>query len=408
MGLLAGEIPYKNVETIELKGDVVMINKEKEESVLKKYARRSKHIKKSKSLHAATRGRLCFAFDFGAFATKIAIVKVTKSKLEFRKLLTVENDSSTYEVGASDVKGLEQRIARALKRTGITASGHLGLCTVGVNHYITRLLEIPFVEERERQGLVAYEMGRSLSLDVDTYFFQHIVQKVYEKNGRQMCSVWVTALPKERCEAYYSLLEALKLKPLTLDINVNGMMRFFKKDTVINGQVSNAVVATVDLGRTGTEVSMYTNGMYTQGGFIPIGEEHFVSDVRAVLGVSAVDVANPNKLTVRPQEVYNILHQTKTSESARAFACNVEAWISEINTEIKRSYIHSDSETVSHLYLYGGSLQLVWLRPYLEKVLGIPTTVIHKSACYPLPDKIPQLPNTIPQFLNTLNLFLSS
>ena len=94
------------------------------------------------------------------------------------------------------------------------------------------------------------------------------------------------------------------------------------------------------------------------------------------------------------------------SENARVFRENIEEWLSAVNDAIKRYSLSHTSSQISHIYLYGGSPQVKWLKTYMEKYLGVTTTVVQQLDCIKIPDEYDQSDNTVPQFLNVLNLLL--
>lgn len=365
-----------------------------------------KSKKQTKSFLAECKGKTCFAFDFGEYATKIAVGKIAKGKIEIRDILVVENDERTAKVDESSMKELFSRISRALAQHNLSTSGQIGMCTVGNRQYISRQFDIPYAEEHDRQGLVAYEMSQSLFLDIDSYFFQHKVLRVFEKDSVKMCTVWAVAVPQTLCNSYYKLLELLKLRPLVMDLNVNGMERFLNTDHALASCAHNSTLAVIDYGMRGTEIEIYEKGQHQEGFHIDIGDGRLVVAAKGVLGVQVADIHNSNKLVVPPQSVYEILKAAQTSQTARGFRSAVEEWLTEINTVIKRYNINHPGQPVSMLFLSGGSPQFPWLKVYLEKHLGIPVNIISTLDCVAFSSKARLSGNPVPQCINALGLFL--
>ncbi len=373
---------------------------------MKNYLEQAAARKKvKKTFLAECKGKLCFAFDFGEYATKIAVAKVTKDKVEIKNLIVVENDENHTRIDDSNIKEWRAKLSRVLAQHSLNTYGQIGLCSIGSRGYISRQLEIPYVKDEDREGLVAHEMSQILSLDVDSYLFQHKVKDIYESNGVQMCTVWAAAVSKKTCDNYYELLESLKLNPLVMDININGLERLFAADRGLEAQVQDKTVAVVDYGIRSTEVSMFEGGIYRQGSNINLGEGRLVTAAKNVLGVQISNIHNGNKLVVSPQVIYDILKQAQTSDPARMFMTVVEDWISEINSAIKRYNINHPGKEVEALLLYGGSLQFPWLKAYLERYLDVPTTVVTALDCAAISGKTELTSNTIPQFLNAIGLF---
>lgn len=378
------------------------------EKIMEKKTRPATIKKKTKSAKKITdelKGKLCFAFDFGEYATKIVVAKIAKGKINVKHLLVVENDERKSKIDSSNIKDWRAKLLRELSQNNISASGHVAVCTVGSRYYISRQLEIPYAEDADLQGLVAYEMSQSLSLDMDSYYFQHKLLSVSERNGGKVCSVWVAALQKTVCDSYYELLDSLRLKPLVLDININGLERIFVADQALNALAKDSVVATVDLGIRSTEVNIFKNGVYVQGANVDIGDGKLVSAAKSVLGIQIADIHNGSKLIVKPQIIYDITRQTG-SANAKAFVSVVEEWLTEINGVIKRHNISYPTAPITKILLYGGSPQQIWLKPYLEKYLGVSAFMVQNFDCCSIPSALVQGSNTLPQCLNAISLLL--
>lgn len=362
--------------------------------------------KKEKDFGAKVKGKLCFAFDFGEYATKIVVAKINKGKVEIRNMLVVENDEREAKVDKANLKSWKAKISRALSQNNISPAGQIGLCTVNSHNYIGRQMEIPYAEEEDRQGLVAYEMSQRLSLDMDAHLFQHKLLRTYENNGVKMCSVWATAVSKDLCEAYFQLLESLRLQPLIMDVNVNGMERLFSMDRAFHALTSKSVVATIDYGIRGSEVNIYEQGRYLQGSYVECGDGKLVAAAKNMLGAQIADIHNGNKLIIPPQKVYEIMTKADQSEMAQLVLTTVEEWLSSINDVVKRYNVTYPTQPIARLLIYGGSPQLVWLRAYLERYLQIPTTIIQASELFQPSKKLAPTGSALSQFLNAMNLLL--
>ena len=367
-----------------------------------------KFKKHEKSFLSQVNGKLCFAFDFGEYATKIAVASVSKKKIDIKNMLLVEHDDKLYQLSPSSLPEYKKQIQSVLQKAGLSTAGNVGLVTVNSRKLISRRMEVPYASDEDRDGIVAFEMSEDLALNIDDYYFQHKVDRVYEKNDVQVCSVWAAALAKETCDTYARLLEELRLKPLVMDVDANSVGRILTMDPGISSQVAGRTFAVIDYGMRGTEVSIYQNGVLMQTSNIDLGDRRLVDAAKAVLGNQIVDIHNQNKLIVPPQEIYGILHSSLTaqSENARVFTDAVEEWLSEINAIVKRYNLEYTVNPIDGMLLYGGSLQLGWLKAYLEKYIRVPTSIVSSASFCSVSKRVKQTENMIPQFLNTLGLFL--
>lgn len=349
---------------------------------------------------------LCYSFDFGEYATKIAIGSVKGDKVYIKHLIVIENNEKTTRLSDYTIDEYKKIIIKELRKRNITPAKNYAMCTINCNHYISRELEIPHLKVADRQGLVAYEMSTKLELDIDTYFFNHKVKSVYNVEEEEMCRVWGVAVKKDICERYFKIIKSLKLKPIVMDVNINGVEALFNYDQKYNQQVSNQTVAVIDYGKSNTEISIFKKGKFDNLICLEIGEERLVQAAKSVLGVQITDIHNTNKLIVSSQNIYDILKQPKNNYNKELFLTEVEQWISEINISIKRYNLKNHIDPISKVYIYGGSLQLLWLKVYLEKYINVQVDIISNLEKFIIPDKYIVANNTIPQFLNALNIFL--
>ncbi len=359
--------------------------------------------KAGKELFSEAHGKTCFAFDFGEYAIKIAVGKPGRNSVSVRQLILIENDENLTRVTSSNVKDWRAKITRTLNLSNISTSGQVAFCSLPGRSCISRNMEIPFASNEDLQGIVSYNMSQNLSLDPDAYSFQYRINNVYEKNGVKMCSVWAAAIQREQCDAYFDLLDSMKLKPLAMDINVNGFERFIANNSVMRDECSGRVIAAIDYGMRGTDISIYRNGEFVQVDTISNGDGILVSAVKSILGMQVTDIHNSNKLVVSPQEVYNILTNAKDSEEAANFLELVSDWLNQISGVISKYDIEHPDEKVSRAYLYGGSPQVLWLKHFLNDTLNIPVSFIQSSDLFEFSDRINTSGTAVSQFLNALN-----
>lgn len=361
---------------------------------------------KEKSIIDVMNGKTCFAFDFGDFATKIVMAKFSsKGKIEIKDVFVVENDDRSVKIEESNIKEWHNKLSKVINQNSLSTFGQYAVCTMSSRYYISRDLEVPYADEKDMLGLVSYEMCQSLSLDKDSYYFQYKVKSIEEKNGGKVCKVWVAALQKTICDAYYELLNSLHLNPLVMDINVDGLERLFVSEKTLSQIANNNVIATIDFGMHGTEINVFENGKYIQGSNNNIGDGKFVSAAKNVLGVQISDVHNGNKIIVDPRIIFGITAHKEVANS-KIFISILEEWLTEIAKSIKRYNISFPTAKISKIVMYGGSPQLVWLKQYLEKFIGIEVILVNSFECENIVISKDAKEINYSQFLNVLSLLL--
>ncbi len=375
------------------------------ENILKKKPSETK-AKPAASFRNAAKGKLIFAFDFGEYAVKIAMLKIKRGGVEIRHLFSVENRENLSRLDNNNVRSWRLLIQRAFSQRNIVPDNHIAVCTIGGKSFIHRQLEIPYAEEKDRAGLVENEMSQLLALDPAFYVFQHELLEVTGENEDKKCKVWAAAMPKETCNAAYELLRSLKLVPYVMDIHVNGIRRFLTADETVSAAVKGQTAACIDYGMTHTEISFIRDGRLLADTMIDVGDGRLVAEAKTALGTRIVDSANQNKIIVSPEEICNILNRAHTTPEERAFSAYIEDWLSKINTAISRFNFEHSSEPVKKLFIYGGSPQIVWLVQYLSVVTKLPSSILSQTSLYEMEYSTGDRRPDYSAYLNVLNLSL--
>ncbi len=358
------------------------------------------------SFRSTAMGKLLFAFDFGEFSVKVAVLKIKKTGIELRYLFSVENRENLTKLDSTNVRAWRTQIQKAFSSMNIIAEDHLAVCSIGGKAFIHRQIEIPYVEEKDRNGLVENEMSQMLALDTSTYVFQHEVIEVVETGEEKRLKVWAVAMPKETSAAAYELIRSLRLKPVVMDIHANGMRRFLKSDENMLAKNRNQTVACIDYGMTHTELLFIRDGELLGDTLIDEGDERLVSEARNAIGIRCTDPANPNKIIASPQDICNILNKAHTTAEERSFSLYVKDWLSKVNTAITRFNFDHPSDSVQKIYLYGGSPQNIWLVQYLQSVSRIPAEQITKTSLFNTEALVGSRRPDYSAYLNVLNLSL--
>lgn len=380
-----------------------------------KIAQKNAAKRKQSDFRRFAAGKIVFAFDFGEYSVKIAVLKILRSGgAEIRNLLTVENVEGLPRLDMNNLKNWRARIQRALSQRNLSADEHYAVCTFGSKTFIHRQLEIPYVEEKDRNGLVESEMSQLLALETGSYIFQHeVIEELVTRNAEnpeaeeeKKTRVWAVAMPRDTCTAAYNLLRSLKFRPLVMDIHANGIRRFLSADDFYAATTANETVACLDYGMTHTEVSFIRNGKLLGNALLDAGDGRLVSEAINAMGNRAVDTSNQFKLAVSPEEVCSLLTKEDVTAEERAFNISVEDWLSKISTAINRfNYDHPD-EPASRILIYGGSPQIIWLVQYIQMLVKLPADRITNSTLFQATGSLASKKIDYSTYLNALSLAL--
>lgn len=358
------------------------------------------------SVGTRTKNSMVFAFDFGEYAVKVAVFKVKRNKVTVRYLFTVENNENLGRLDMSNYRSWRTLIAKAFSSRNILMEDHFAVASIGGKYFIHRQMEIPFVDEKDRTGMVENEMSQLLALDASAYTFQHELLGTKGEGDEKKCIVWAAAMPRETCNAAYELLNALGLRPLALDIHCNGIRRFLTQDEKYAKTVAGHTVACIDYGMTHTELAFVRDGKLLADTMLDMGDERLVAEARSALGARITDPNNAHKIIVSPQEICNILNKAHTTPEERSFSVFVKEWLTRINTAITRFNYDHPEEPVELICMYGGSPQLIWLSQYVASVTHIPSEIISQSTLFEGEGQLAQAGINYQTYLNVLNLAL--
>lgn len=358
------------------------------------------------SVGARTKNSIVFAFDFGEYAVKAAVFKVKRNKVTIRYLFTVENNENLGRLDMSNYRSWRTLIAKAFSSRNILLEDHFAVASIGGKYIIHRQMEIPFVDEKDRAGMVENEMSQLLALDASVYTFQHELLGTKGEGEEKKCTVWAAAMPNETCNAAYELLSSLGLRPLALDIHCNGIRRFLTQDEKYAKKAAGHTVACIDYGMTHTELAFVRDGKFLADTMLDLGDERLVAEARSALGPRITDPNNAHKIIVSPQEICNILNKAHTTPEERSFSVFVKEWLTRINTAITRFNYDHPEEPVELICMYGGSPQLIWLSQYVASVTHIPSEIISQSALFEGEGQLAHAGINYQTYLNVLNLAL--
>lgn len=329
-------------------------------------------ITKQKNIFKRIGKKDIIAFDLGRFSTKVVVFKRHNNELKIKKILTIENEYDMTNLEPSNFTHWKEKIKTNLEKNGILLKKQFAMCSLSRKDYIGRVIDIPFIEGEDLDGLVSFEMCKLLSLDNDKYLFQYDVKKRYTKDDKEMCVVFAVAVAKSICEIYYNLFSELGMRPLLLDIDIKGLERAVTEDDVIHEVAKDKAIAFIDFGSLDTGIAIFNKGNLVQAQRISGGGDDLTVAVKNYLGEEVVDRKNPSKIIIAPQQVHDIIHDPNGAELKQEF----ENWISEINSYIKRYNLYRPNEEVKHIYVVGGNPQIIWIKLYLEKYLQVPVQTI--------------------------------
>jgi len=313
----------------------------------------------------------------------LKIVQVKKGK---NNMLSVVN----YGIGDTpkgcikngairDRDAVVAEINRVIKEHNINAR-EAKIVMSGTN-IISRVIMIDYVPEAEADRMIWQEIKDTIPVDLSANRIDYKILGTTTVNGQKKIKVFVTVVLKKIVDNYIELLNALKLKPLAVDIPSNSVSKFFQLDIDIgsvNGvkhhrkpKEDNNTYIVFDLGSETT--------------IINILKDKAPEFNRVILrGSSRIDLEIFKDLEMQPNEMQKAeLYKKRygisdTAVAGTEYICSqaakrvMDSIIKDIKMCIDFYLARCSGEHPSKIFLIGGGSQMKGIQEYFEEQLELP------------------------------------
>lgn len=159
------------------------------------------------------------------------------------------------------------------------------LVNISDQRLITRIVKVPYMEEKDLAGFVEMEIDDFLLVDLDSFEYDYRVLKKFEEEGRDYYNLLLAGAPRSLIEDWLKVIQAAGLSPLAIDIYPNTISRLFK-------EVKDVDVAVVDVGRNSTNFTVFEKGVIFLYACIPGGHGGIKDAVEGELAGALESVFN--------------------------------------------------------------------------------------------------------------------
>lgn len=163
-------------------------------------------------------------------------------KINLEKCLTLPLSGSEQE---PDLRNI-------IKASGLKAGKTI--VNISDQRLITRIVRVPYMEEKDLASFVEMEAGDFLLVDMDTFDYDYRVLKKFEEEGRDYYSLLLAGAPKSLTEYWINIIQDGGMSPMAIDIYPNTISRLFK-------EVKNVDAAVIDIGHSGTHFTVFEKGV---------------------------------------------------------------------------------------------------------------------------------------------------
>lgn len=307
------------------------------------------------------------SIDIGSRAIKFAEGTYNKGKLTISK--TAEISVPEYVIEGDriiNVDALAMTIENLLKSENLNSK--FNILTLNATGALIRDIDLPKASGKELDNMIKNELIQTHHIDESSIIQYKPVLSFKNENGAAMTKYRAVALSNELVEEYHELAKRLKLKNVTLDINMNCIDKLVSLITAINNEpLENKTCAFLDMGAQHTTLYIEANGTQELFRQLSIGSaqiERIISDETLL---------PPLEMKKLKEEGQNFFEEQ--SDGINYFAILKPYFYNlqdEIGKSIKFFNNRSGHIAVEHLYIYGGGSRLTGIPKYLEGSIGIP------------------------------------
>lgn len=201
------------------------------------------------------------SFDIDEDYIKIVEGRYYKKDLLIYKCIEVE----TPEYCISDGKIINPEILitklkQSLSKNKIKAKH--ACVTTNSTQIINREMIIPKVEDDEIETVINYEISKYLPINLNDCIVENLIIDEIEVDGVEKLKIYTVCYPEKMARSYFDLIQALNLKPYSLDIKFNSLNKIINYSQVINDEdyYFEASNAFINIGAVATEINIYKEG----------------------------------------------------------------------------------------------------------------------------------------------------
>ncbi|MCX7709601.1 MAG: pilus assembly protein PilM [Clostridia bacterium] len=213
------------------------------------------------------------------------------------------------------------------------------------------------------------------------YKVEYKVLETIKKDNKEMCRVFVTAVPYVVIRSYVEVLKQLGLKALSIDIPSNSTAKLFSKVksgnpvTGIKDQEDHPTFAVIDFGSETTILNVLENWILTFNKVLLSGSSNIDEYLAKNLGVG-LEEAERLKITygLKVPEGVSANECIRTVKSINEY---IEGYSKRILACLDEYRKDSNGKEISKIFITGGGSQLHGFTEYLSSKLQLPVHPIY-------------------------------
>jgi type IV pilus assembly protein PilM len=288
------------------------------------------------------------------------------------KLLEVEGDGSSLRVDSFAVAPLPPSavqnnlvqepetvgaaIGECLRRTKMRARS--AITAVPGPAVIIKKMHLPTQTAGDLEQAVLFEAGNFIPESLENVSLDYMVTDVLEKENQY--EILLVAVKKEILESYVTAVRKAGLEPVIVDVDYFALENMFELNYAPQ---EHSIVALVNVGARYSCMNILRGNRSTFTGDVPVGGKEFNDALVRNLGVDPAEaeaIKLGKDLEYPPEAIEPILQPVK------------EFLVEEIHRALSFFWTASTDESISRIYLSGGTAGVPGLAELLGERLEVP------------------------------------
>ena len=296
-----------------------------------------------------------FGIDIGTSSIKIAQVAREGGTIRLVAAAAIPTPQAGIRAeSVTDLASLTEAVKKIISDAKIT-SRHVA-CSVSESNVHVEVLQMPPMSESELSSAVVWEAEQVIPFQVSEAEISWQVIPVTDQTKANTQQVLLTAAPKRQVEKYVNVLNQAGLTPEIIEPESVATARALAK-------FPSGLGAIIDLGASGTSISVVLNGCVVVSRSLPTGGNAISRALSSYLNLE-LNQAEEYK------RAYGLEENQLEGKVRQAIIPVIDVISNETRKVIEFYQSKNENRRISSIVLTGGGAGLPELVPYLAKNLG--------------------------------------
>lgn len=243
------------------------------------------------------------------------------------------------------------------------------MLTMHTNSAIQRRIEVPAASRDELEALVDFELKQYLPAGKEYVIDYVVLRRMLNEQGARVVVVKAMGIPRETCDAYYDILNEIGLKPVAMDVHMQGVSKLFASGAGINGHaIPEEAICVLDISTFQTIIHLLIDGEIDLSRTLPLGLANLERMFADRMGISLEEASIRLKSDIRQSDM-----DAEAMESIRRFFNQL---IAELRKIAQYARMKTPPVNISAFYLYGSGADLPWIEKFFQESLEAPVTTV--------------------------------